>query len=96
MTDEETERTPSCSCRSKDAFAGGRRARHEVHRRTGTAAARKEKIVTVLHEGSVLAEGALADVQSNERVVEVYLGPQSISVGSPVGLGAEAASARNP
>ena len=33
-----------------------------------------KKIVTVLHEGSVLAEGALADVQANERVVEVYLG----------------------
>ena len=30
--------------------------------------------VTVLHEGSVLAEGSLADVQSNEKVVEVYLG----------------------
>ena len=34
----------------------------------------KKKIVTVLHEGSVLAEGALVDVQANERVVEVYLG----------------------
>ena len=32
------------------------------------------KKVTVLHEGSVLAEGTLADVQSNEKVVEVYLG----------------------
>jgi urea transport system ATP-binding protein len=30
--------------------------------------------VTVLHEGSVLAEGDLATVQSDERVVEVYLG----------------------
>jgi len=30
--------------------------------------------VTVLHEGSVLATGALADVKNNERVVEVYLG----------------------
>jgi urea transport system ATP-binding protein len=30
--------------------------------------------VTVLHEGSVLAEGLLSDVQNNERVVEVYLG----------------------
>jgi urea transport system ATP-binding protein len=30
--------------------------------------------VTVLHEGSVLAEGAMADVQANERVIEVYLG----------------------
>ncbi len=30
--------------------------------------------VTVLHEGSVLAEGSLDTVQANERVVEVYLG----------------------
>jgi len=28
----------------------------------------------VLHEGSVLAEGPLAEVQQNEKVVEVYLG----------------------
>jgi urea transport system ATP-binding protein len=32
------------------------------------------KKVTVLHEGSVLAEGTLDEVQANERVVEVYLG----------------------
>jgi len=30
--------------------------------------------VTVLHEGSVLAEGLLSDVQNNQKVVEVYLG----------------------
>ena len=30
--------------------------------------------VTVLHEGSVLAEGPLATVQNDERVIEVYLG----------------------
>lgn len=30
--------------------------------------------VTVLHEGSVLAEGSLDEVQANERVIEVYLG----------------------
>ncbi len=30
--------------------------------------------VTVLHEGSVLAEGSLDHVMSNERVIEVYLG----------------------
>ncbi len=30
--------------------------------------------VTVLHEGSVLAEGGMQEVQSNERVIEVYLG----------------------
>ena len=30
--------------------------------------------VTVLHEGAVLAEGSLADVQADAQVVEVYLG----------------------
>jgi urea transport system ATP-binding protein len=30
--------------------------------------------VTVLHEGSVLAEGPLDRVKSDERVIEVYLG----------------------
>jgi urea transport system ATP-binding protein len=32
------------------------------------------KKVTVLHEGSVLAEGTLDAVQNDPRVVEVYLG----------------------
>ncbi len=30
--------------------------------------------VTVLHQGSVLAEGSMAEVQNDPRVVEVYLG----------------------
>ncbi|PCI41625.1 MAG: urea ABC transporter ATP-binding protein UrtD [Rhodospirillaceae bacterium] len=30
--------------------------------------------VNVLHEGSVLAEGSLENVQANEQVIEVYLG----------------------
>ena len=30
--------------------------------------------VTVLHEGSVLAEGSMQQVQADERVIEVYLG----------------------
>jgi urea transport system ATP-binding protein len=30
--------------------------------------------VTVLHEGSVLAEGRLDHVQKDPRVIEVYLG----------------------
>jgi urea transport system ATP-binding protein len=29
---------------------------------------------TVLHEGRVLAEGSVAAVQANPRVIEVYLG----------------------
>ena len=32
------------------------------------------KTVTVLHEGSVLAEGSMDQVQNDPRVVEVYLG----------------------
>jgi len=32
------------------------------------------EIVTVLHEGSVLAQGPLDQVQNDERVIEVYLG----------------------
>ncbi|VAW81882.1 Urea ABC transporter, ATPase protein UrtD [hydrothermal vent metagenome] len=30
--------------------------------------------VTVLHEGSVLAEGSMDEVQNNQQVIEVYLG----------------------
>ena len=30
--------------------------------------------VTVLHEGSVLAEGRMDQVQADERVIDVYLG----------------------
>jgi urea transport system ATP-binding protein len=30
--------------------------------------------VTVLHEGSVLAEGSMDQVQNDRRVIEVYLG----------------------
>jgi len=30
--------------------------------------------VTVLHEGSVLAEGSIDQVQNDHRVIEVYLG----------------------
>ena len=36
--------------------------------------ARIAKKVTVLHEGSVLAEGSLAEVQADSRVIDVYLG----------------------
>ncbi|MEX0959597.1 MAG: urea ABC transporter ATP-binding protein UrtD [Burkholderiales bacterium] len=32
------------------------------------------RTVTVLHEGSVLAEGPMERIQSDERVIEVYLG----------------------
>jgi len=32
------------------------------------------RTVTVLHEGSVLCEGPVDQVQKDERVLEVYLG----------------------
>ncbi len=32
--------------------------------------------VTVLHQGSVLAEGSMDSVQNNQKVIEVYLGEQ--------------------
>jgi urea transport system ATP-binding protein len=32
------------------------------------------RTVTVLHEGSVLAEGPMRTVQADPRVIEVYLG----------------------
>lgn len=32
--------------------------------------------VTVLHEGSILCEGSIEEVQNNPRVIEVYLGQQ--------------------
>ncbi len=37
------------------------------------------RTVTVLHEGSVLAEGTLDEVQNDPRVVEVYLGDPTCS-----------------
>jgi len=35
------------------------------------------RTVTVLHQGSVLAEGSMAEVQNNKDVIEVYLGESS-------------------
>ncbi|SMP78176.1 urea ABC transporter ATP-binding protein UrtD [Noviherbaspirillum suwonense] len=34
----------------------------------------QQGVVTVLHEGSVLAQGTMQQVQSDDRVIEVYLG----------------------
>jgi urea transport system ATP-binding protein len=68
MSDEETERTAELflSLAGKHSLVV---VEHDM--------AFIEKIarkITVLHEGSVLAEGSLADVQANDKVVEVYLG----------------------
>jgi urea transport system ATP-binding protein len=68
MTDEETERTAELFVSLK-----GRHSLIVVEHDMNFIKAISEK-VTVLHEGSVLAEGTLEQVQSDERVIEVYLG----------------------
>ena len=71
MTDEETERTAELflSLEGKHSLVVVEHDMKFVH-----ALTQGRKKVTVLHEGSVLAEGLLSEVQANERVVEVYLG----------------------
>ncbi|MEZ5728081.1 MAG: urea ABC transporter ATP-binding protein UrtD [Burkholderiaceae bacterium] len=68
MTDEETERTAELllTLEGKHSLVVVEHDMAFIER-----IARK---VTVLHEGSVLAEGSLAEVQADERVIEVYLG----------------------
>ena len=68
MTDEETERTAELFLSLK-----GKHSLMVVEHDMSFIEAISEK-VTVLHEGSVLAEGTLEQVQCNERVIEVYLG----------------------
>jgi urea transport system ATP-binding protein len=43
------------------------------------------RTVTVLHEGTVLCEGPVEKVQSDPRVVEIYLGRQKEGVGAAEG-----------
>jgi urea transport system ATP-binding protein len=68
MTDEETERTA-------ELFLA-LRGRHSlvVVEHDMSFVARLASKVTVMHEGAVLTEGTLAEVQADPRVVEVYLG----------------------
>ena len=68
MTDEETARTAELFL----SLAGSHSLIVVEHDMAFIATIARK--VTVLHEGSVLAEGSLADVQANEKVVEVYLG----------------------
>jgi len=68
MTDEETAKTAQLL----KTLAGSRSivvVEHDMEFISEIAA-----VVTVLHEGSVLAEGSMDEVQSDERVIEVYLG----------------------
>ena len=68
MTDEETERTG----RLLQAVAEDRAVlviEHDMEFVRSIA-----RTVTVLHEGSVLCEGPVDEVQRDERVMEVYLG----------------------
>jgi urea transport system ATP-binding protein len=71
MTDEETERTAELflSLEGQHSLVVVEHDMHFVDQLT-----EGHKTVTVLHEGSVLAEGPLAQVQADERVIEVYLG----------------------
>jgi urea transport system ATP-binding protein len=73
MTDEETERTAELflSLEGSHSLVVVEHDMKFIHELTRDNPAKK---VTVLHEGSVLAEGSLADVQANQKVVEVYLG----------------------
>jgi urea transport system ATP-binding protein len=68
MTDEETERTAELC----NALAG----KHSlvVVEHDMDFVSRIARKVTVLHEGSVLAEGSMDTVQNNPQVIEVYLG----------------------
>ena len=68
MTDEETERTGEL-CKTLAGRHSVVVVEHDMDFVAGIA-----NKVTVLHEGSVLAEGAMDVVQNDERVIEVYLG----------------------
>ena len=77
MTDEETERTAELFL----SLAGRHSlmvVEHDMQFVATLAAghddAGRRRKVTVLHEGRVLAEGPLEQVQADERVIEVYLG----------------------
>ena len=68
MTDEETMRTAEL-CMSLAGQHSVVVVEHDMD-----FIARIARTVTVLHEGSVLAEGPMDVVQADPRVIEVYLG----------------------
>jgi urea transport system ATP-binding protein len=71
MTDEETERTAELflTLEGRHSLVVVEHDMKFVDQLT-----QRRRKVTVLHEGSVLAEGLLSEVQADEKVVEVYLG----------------------
>jgi len=71
MTDEETERTAELflSLEGKHSLVV---VEHDMSFVATLAGA--HRTVTVLHEGKTLAEGTMAAVQADEKVIEVYLG----------------------
>ncbi|MCF8206285.1 MAG: urea ABC transporter ATP-binding protein UrtD [Methylotenera sp.] len=71
MTDEETERTAELflSLEGKHSLVV---VEHDMS--FVATLASTHRTVTVLHEGRTLAEGTMAAVQSDEKVIEVYLG----------------------
>jgi urea transport system ATP-binding protein len=71
MTDEETERTAELLL-SLEGQHSLLVVEHDMKFVEQLTQGRRR--VTVLHEGRVLAEGLLHDLQRDERVVEVYLG----------------------
>jgi urea transport system ATP-binding protein len=73
MTDEETERTAELFLTLEGSHSLVV-VEHDMKFIGELTEGKPNKKVTVLHEGSVLAEGTLADVQANDKVVEVYLG----------------------
>ena len=68
MTDQETEETAALLRR-----IAGKRSVIVVEHDMEFVRALATK-VTVLHEGTVLAEGSIDHVQNDQRVIEVYLG----------------------
>ncbi len=70
MSDAETERTAE--------LLNELRGQHSImvveHDMAFVADIARDGKVTVLHEGAVLAEGSMQEVQADERVIEVYLG----------------------
>ena len=73
MTDEETQRTAELFL-SLEGSHSLVVVEHDMKFIAALTQGRPNRRVTVLHEGSVLAEGSLAQVQANDKVVEVYLG----------------------